>query len=207
MSVRVSVRAWGRGGPGGLAEVDVAVLAEAGGGEAEGPLVVDVGGVAVPLVEPDVVVAVALLDHQAGRPTDLVEGLPEGSILEVEAVELVGIVDVVFDVVAGLADQLVEGVLDRLVGGLEADALGGEQGRVFEGGQQLVDAPADLGVGIGERLAEGGEDFGAGRLEGAAGLVADAVVVVAEPFDQLGDGGVGGRLGRRGVGTERRGQQ
>ena len=153
------------------------------------------------------VVAVALLEHEAGRAADLARGLPRRDVLEVEAVELVGVVDVVFDLVAGLADQLVEGVLDGLVGGLEGDAFGSEEDRGFEGGQELVGAAADLGVGMVERLAEGGEGLGTGRLEGPAGLVADAVVVVAELFDPAAARRRRPPAGRRLVRPERRGQR
>ena len=46
-----------------------------------------VGRVGVLRVEADVVVAVALLEHQAGGAADLLDGVPERRILEVEAVE------------------------------------------------------------------------------------------------------------------------
>ena len=194
-------------GPADEAEIDGFVLVEAGGRETERPLRDHIRCVGVLRVETHVVVAVALLEGQAGGAADLLDGVPERRILEVEAVGLVGVVDVVLDLVAGLPDQLVEGGLDGLVDRLEGDALGGEEDGGFDGRQQVVDAAPDLGVGVGERLAEGGQGEGAGGLEGVAGLVALAKVVVAELFDPMADGGVGGRRGGRVFRPNRRDQK
>ncbi len=173
VSVRVSLRC-GSAGAADQSELQIAIHLEAGRHETEGVFVSEVRHMAALSLEDDALVAVVLLEHQIGVATNAVERSPEGHVLEIAAKYLIGPIRASpeLDLVAGLPRHLVEESAKGLVGHPQGDAPRRDEGSQFEARQKLVRSAAHLGVGVAQRLFQGGHGRNAFRFEQARRLIA-----------------------------------